>query len=192
MSSIQTISSEPLRRHRLTVDNYYKMGKAGVFKEKDRVELIEGEIIDMIPIGSNHAYTINKILNHFLMKQLSNDAIVRIQDPLRLDQYNEPEPDLTLVTNKNYFTRHPGPEDTLLVVEVSDSSLNYDIDIKVPLYARHAIPEVWVIDLNDRLIQVFQQPQDGIFQQKNTFKSGAITPVQVSSFILNIDELWND
>lgn len=192
MASIQPMPLEPLRRHRLTVENYYKIGEAGVFKEKDRVELIEGEIIDRVPIGSNHAYTINKILNHFLMKQLSNDTIVRIQDPLHLDQYNEPEPDLTLVTNKNYSAHHPGPEDTLLVTEVSDSSLNYDIDIKVPLYARHAIPEVWVVDLNDRIIQVFQQPKDGIFQQKNTFKSGAITPVQVSSFILKIDELWND
>lgn len=189
-SAQQTLSSETLRRHRLTVEDYYKMGEAGIFTEKDRVELIEGEIIDMVPIGSQHAYTINKILNHFLMKQLFGDVIVRIQDPLRLDQYNEPEPDIALVTNKDYSNHHPGPADTLLVIEVADSSLSYDIDIKTPLYARHHIPEVWVINLMDKKIHIFSDPANGAYQNTHEITTGKLSPTRVDSFVLDLEELW--
>lgn len=192
MSLVQPVLSDPLRRHRLTVEDYYKMAEAGIFKEKDRVELIEGEIIDMVPIGSNHAYTINKILNHFLIKQISSDILVRIQDPLRLDQYNEPEPDLALVANKNYSDHHPGPTETLLVMEVADSSLNYDLEIKIPLYARHNIPEAWVLDLIDKKVHVFENLNNGTYQNHKEASSGKLTPVQMKSFVLDLEELWNN
>lgn len=190
MSSAQAMSTEPLRRHRLSVEDYYKMGEVGIFNEKDRVELIEGEIIDMVPIGSNHAYTINKIVNLFLLKQLESNILVRIQDPLRLDQYSEPEPDIALVNNKNYSAHHPGPEDTLLAIEVADSSLSYDIEIKTPLYARYNIPEVWVINLTDAKIYVFDGPKNGSYQNQKEISSGKLTPVKIKSFVLNLDELW--
>jgi len=190
MSSIQPTSPDTLRRHRLSVEDYYKMGEAGILKEKDRVELIEGEIIDMVPIGSNHAYTINKILNHFLMKQLTDDIIVRIQDPLRLDQYNEPEPDITLVTDQNYSDRHPGPADTLLIIEVADSSLAYDINIKIPLYSRHNIPEAWVVNLVDKKIHVFSTPTHGTYQNAREVTAGKLSPTRITSFCLDLEELW--
>ncbi len=189
MSPVQAMSSEPLRRHRLTVEDYYKMGEVGIINEKDRVELIEGEIIDMVPIGSNHAYTINKILNLFLMKQLSGDIIVRIQDPLLLDEYNEPEPDIALVVNQNYYSRHPGPAETLLIIEVADSSLAYDLDIKTPLYARHDIPEVWVINLTDKKVHVFDHPGNGAYQNQKELNSGKLTPGNIKSLELDLEEL---
>lgn len=187
----QAISSDPLRRHRLTADDYYKMGNAGIFTENDRVELIEGEIIDMVPIGSQHAYLLNK-LNRIFSKQILETTLVRIQDPLRLNHHNEPEPDLVIVTNKNYSSHHPGPEDTLLVIEVADSSLAYDLEIKTSLYARHNIPEVWVINLNDKKIHTFQKPHDGTYQQQSTCDTGTISPIQVSDLVLDIDELWSN
>lgn len=191
MSSVQPVSSKLLRRHRLTVEDYYKIGEAGVFKEKDRVELIEGEIIDMVPIGSKHAYALNK-LNRIITKLAPEEILVRIQDPLRLDQYNEPEPDLALVSNKNYSTHHPGPSDTLLVIEIADSSLAYDMDIKTPLYARHNIPEVWIINLIDHKLHVFRKPLDGKYQQAKEIESGNISPEQATDFILDISSLWNE
>jgi Uma2 family endonuclease len=189
MSSIQPIRPDLLRRHRLTVDDYYKMGEAGIFKDKDRVELIEGEIIDMVPIGSQHAYILNK-LNRIFSKQITDEILIRLQDPLRLDQYNEPEPDLALVANKNYSAHHPGPTDTLLVIEVADSSLAYDIDIKTPLYARHGIPEIWVVNLIDKKIHVFDNPTNGMYQNTKEITAGRLSPAHVASFILDLEELW--
>ena len=115
MSRVQSIPAEYLRRHRITAEDYYKIGDAGIFTESDRVELIEGEIIDMAPIGSQHAYLLDK-LNRIFTKQSPENSLVRIQNPLSLDNYNEPEPDLALVTNKDYSTHHPSPIDTLLVI----------------------------------------------------------------------------
>jgi len=185
----QAISPDPLRRHRLTVDDYYKMGDAGIFTEKDRVELIEGEIIDMVPIGSNHAYTIDKMA-YIIHKQIRNKTLLRIQNPLHLDQYNEPEPDLALVTKTNYSSHHPGPEDTLLVIEIADSSLTYDLTIKTPLYAQHNIPEVWIIDLNEKMVHTFQQPSNGTYQQQSGHNTGKLSPSQVSDLTLDISDLW--
>lgn len=191
MPFLQAISSESLRRHRLTVDDYYKMGAAGIFRENDRVELIEGEIIDMVPIGSNHAYTIDK-LAYTIHKHISENTLLRIQNPLHLDQNNEPEPDLVLVTNKNYFSRHPGSEETLLIIEVADSSLAYDLEIKIPLYAQYNIPEVWIVNLNDCKIHVFQQPQNDAYKSMEEVQSGTLTPTQVQSFVLRTDDIWSD
>lgn len=187
----QAISSQTLRRHRLTVDDYYKMGAAGIFTEKDRVELIDGEIIDMAPIGAQHAYLLNR-LNRIFSKQISDTALIRIQDPIHLNHHNEPEPDLVLVANKNYSTHHPGPKETLLVIEIADSSLAYDLEIKTPLYAKHNIPEVWIIDLGSKFIHTYQQPKDGTYQQHNSCDKGHLSPSLVSDLVLNIDDLWSD
>jgi len=190
MLSSQARSSQSPRRHWLTVDDYYKMGEAGIFTENDHVELIEGEIIDMVPIGSQHAYLLNK-LNRIFSKQIAETTLIRIQDPIRLDQHNEPEPDLALVTNKNYSSHHPGPEEILLIIEVADSSLTYDLTIKTPLYAQHNIPEVWIVNLNNSKVHVFQQPQNNIYQNEKEIQSGTLTPTQAQSFTLKIDDLWN-
>ena len=186
----QTMSSESFRRHRLTTDDYYKMGEAGIFRENDRIELIEGDIIDKAPIGSRHAYTVDK-LAYIIQGQISDKILLRIQNPLRLNQHNEPEPDLALVTNKNYSSHHPDSKETLLIIEVADTSLVYDLEIKTALYAQHNVPETWVINLNDKKIHTFRQPHNGTYQQQNACDIGTITPTQVSDLVFDIDKLWS-
>ncbi len=190
MSRVRSNPVEYRRRHRITAEDYYKMGEVGIFTENDRVELIEGEIIDMTPIGSQHAYLLDK-LNRVFTKQAPENTLVRIQNPLRLDNYNEPEPDLALVTNKDYATHHPSPIDTLLVVEIADSSITYDTKVKTPLYSQHNIPEVWLINVSDHIVQIFQQPENGDYQLSDNHQSGNLSPSRSSSIVLDLDTLWN-
>ena len=141
--------------HRFTVEEYHRLGEAGIFSEDDRVELIEGEIIDMAPIGTKHAECVSRLTRLFVR---GVEARVRVQDPILLGSGNEPQPDIAIVRNRSYATAHPGPEDVLLLIEVADTSLAYDRSTKIPLYARHGIPEVWLVDLAGRAVEVFRQP----------------------------------
>lgn len=163
---MHAIADPPLARHRLSVDDYYRMSGAGILGEDDRVELIEGEIIDMAPIGSPHAASV-KQLARALMAAVGDGAIVSVQDPIRLDIFSEPQPDLALLRPREdfYAGGHPGAADTLLVIEVAESSLDYDLRVKVPLYARHGVPEVWVLDLGARALHVHRQPAAGSYTQ---------------------------
>lgn len=149
-----------LQRHRLSVADYYRMAEAGILGEDDRCELIEGEIIDMAPIGSRHASTVKRLLRHF-ERTVGNSAIVSIQDPIRLDARNEPQPDLALLRHRDDFYQqaHPTPGDVLLIVEVADASLRYDREVKLPLYARFGIPEVWIVDLQSSRVEIFRGPK---------------------------------
>ena len=144
-------------RHRLTVADYERMAAAGILRRDDRVELIDGEIIDMSPIGVWHAALVN-VFTRYLHRQLGTTILVNCQNPLRLDDKNEPEPDLAILRPRSdsYATAHPGAGDTLAVIEVADTRLAYDLDVKVPLYARHGIPEVWVIEAATRRTHVFR------------------------------------
>jgi Uma2 family endonuclease len=146
-----------LQRHRLTVDEYYRMGRAGVFAPDARVELIEGEVIDMAPIGTRHASAVKR-LNALLSTAARGLAIVAVQDPLRLSDSSEPEPDLMLLRPRAdfYAQAHPGPADVLLLIEVSDSSVAYDRGIKLDLYARHGVTEVWIVDLDNKTVHFFR------------------------------------
>lgn len=163
---MHAIADPPLARHRLSIDDYYRMSGAGILGEDDRVELIEGEIIDMAPIGSTHAATVKR-LARALMSAVGDDAIVSVQDPIRLDRHSEPQPDLALLRPREdfYASGHPGSADTLLVIEVAESSLEYDLRVKVPLYASHGVPEVWVLDLAGRALHVYRQPAAGAYAQ---------------------------
>lgn len=147
-------------RHRLTVADHYRMAEAGILGRRARVELIDGEIIDMLPIGVLHAAVVNVLARH-VAQCLGDATFVSIQNPLRLDDENEPEPDLLMLRPRSdcYCMAHPGAADTLVVIEVSDMSLAYDFDVKVPLYARHGVPEVWVIDVATRRTHVFRAPE---------------------------------
>ena len=149
-----------LTRHRLNVDDYHRMAEAGILGEDDRVELIDGDLIDMAPIGQDHAATVNG-LNHLLVMACGDRAIVSVQNPARLDRFSEPQPDVTLFRPRadNYRTgARPGPADVLLLVEVADSSLRYDRAVKLPLYARAGIGEVWIVDLRRRVVDVHRTP----------------------------------
>ena len=135
------------------------MGETGILGPRERVELIDGEIIDMSPIGVLHAAIVARLASHF-SQRLGAMAVVWCQNPLRLDDISEPEPDLAILRPRAdfYMTAHPGAADVLLVIEVADTSLAYDLGTKVPLYARHGIPEVWVIDAATRHTRVFRRP----------------------------------
>ncbi len=134
--------------HRLSVADYHHMGEVGILGPELRTELIEGEIIEMTPIGPTHGGTVN-LLGSILLNAVRNEVIVSIQNPIRLDDYSEPQPDLAVLRRKADFYRsaHPGPADILLIIEVADTTLRYDRDVKLPLYARAGIPEAWLVDL---------------------------------------------
>jgi len=146
-------------RRRFTVHDYQQMGQAGVLTEDDRVELIDGEIIQMSPIGPPHTGTVARFTKRFV-ERFGDVALVFVQNPIRLGEHDEPQPDLALLRPRPdfYTTAHPTPADIFLVVEVADTSLEYDRRTKLPLYARHNIPEVWVVDLNANRILVSRDP----------------------------------
>src|SRR5712691_7513791 len=154
-------------RHRLlTVDDYHKMAEAGILGEDDRVELIDGELIEMAPIGSNHAGEVMS-LNMLLSAAVAGRAIISPQNPVRLSVHSEPQPDLTVLRFRDdfYRTSHPQPEDVLLLIEVADTTIRYDREIKIPLYARAGIPEVWLIDLQQERVEIYLQPSSDGYRQ---------------------------
>ena len=142
-----------------TVTEYYQMAEAGIFSEDDRVELIKGEVVEMAPIGSRHAAHVKR-LNRLLSQLMGERALVSVQDPIRLSQYSEPQPDLALLQPRTdfYMRAHPEPEDVLLAVEVAEISATYDREVKVPLYAQAGILEVWLVDLAEARIEVYRKP----------------------------------
>jgi Uma2 family endonuclease len=178
--------SVQIAKHSFTVAEYERMGEAGILSEDDRVELIEGEIIEMSPIGERHAACVDALAE--LLKELLGRSVnVRIQNPIRLDDYSEPQPDIALLKRRDDFYRHahPRPADVLLVVEVSDSTLEYDRQIKLPLYARAGVPEVWIVNLVDDVIETYAQPSGdsyraaGRFARAETVKSSAVESLRV-------------
>ena len=152
------------RRHRLTVADYYRMGEAGILAPDARVELIDGEIIDMPPIGSPHAGSVNHLVK-LLAQAVGDHAVLLVQNPVVLGDHSSPQPDLALARPRAdfYASGHPQPGDLMLVVEVADTSLRFDRDDKIPLYARHGIPEVWLVDLKARRLVRYRNPQQGAY-----------------------------
>lgn len=146
-------------RHRFTVAEYHRMGEAGILGEDERVELIDGEIVDMTPIGRRHQACVDR-RNDLLVSSLRGRAIVRVQGSLRLDEHSEPQPDLVLLRYRPdyYATSDAGPADTLLVIEVAETSARYDRRVKVPLYARAGIPEVWLVDVDAGRVATYREP----------------------------------
>ena len=162
--SMSHTPAEGPRRHRLTVADYYRMGEIGIFAPDARVELIDGEIIDMPPIGSPHAGKVN-LLVKLLAQAVRDQAVLLVQNPVVLGDHSSPQPDLALARPQAdfYASRHPQAGDLLLVIEVADSSLRFDRDDKVPLYARHGIPEVWLVDLKAKRLVRYRNPQQGVY-----------------------------
>jgi Uma2 family endonuclease len=180
-----------LTRRRFTVDEYYAMARAGILSADDRVELLDGEIVEMPPIGPGHAYSVDGI-NELLMRRFGDRARVRIQNPIRLNQYNEPEPDFALVRRREdlYRNGHPTPEDVFLVIEVADTTLAIDRRVKTLLYARAALPEVWIIDLQHDLVLVHRDPGPDGYRLVTTARRG--DQLQMLAFpneIITVDEL---
>jgi Uma2 family endonuclease len=146
-------------QHRFSVKEYYRMAETGVLRPDARVELLDGRIIDMSPIGPFHG-GVTKRLNQFFTKLSNGRWIVSVQDPVHLDEYSEPQPDLMLLkpATDDYTSRHPVPEDVLLLIEVADSSLNLDREEKLPAYGHAGISEVWILNLPAKTIEVYREP----------------------------------
>jgi Uma2 family endonuclease len=155
---------EEVIRKRFTVDEYYRMAEVGILNEDSRVELIEGEIIQMPPIGNRHLACVNRA-NELFVSAFAGKAIVSPQNPVRLSDINEPQPDLVLLKLRTdyYVEKRIWSEDALLLVEVSDTTLRYDRHVKLPLYAKSGVPEVWIEDLQKQLLLVYRNPVDRMY-----------------------------
>ncbi len=174
-------------RHRVTVADYYKMAEAGILGEDNRVELIDGEIVDMAPIGSKHAFVVSSLAQFFTLAA-RNQYLVSVQNPLRLDNRSEPQPDIALLKPGNYMDNLPGASDVLLIVEVAHSSINFDRGVKLDLYARHGIPEVWLLDLMGGELLVCRKPADG--QYRTLFKplaSESVSPLLATEVVWTLE-----
>ena len=150
------------------------MGEAGILHEDDPIELINGEIIEMSPIGTLHFSCVNRL--NRLLNKLLEDEVVSVQNPVQLNNMTEPEPDITVLKNREdeYKKALPKGEDVLLLIEVADSTLRYDQKVKLPLYAQSMIPEVWIVNLSKDKVSVYTEPKDGEYQSKQTFEEEAV------------------
>jgi Uma2 family endonuclease len=160
-------------RKQFTVGDYARMHAAGILHEDDRVELIAGEVRQMSPIGALHA-AIVKRLNTQLSQLLGSSMLLSVQDPIQLDDYTEPQPDLAILQYRaDYYAHaHPVADDIFLVIEVADSSVAYDREEKLPRYAAANIAEAWLIDLTTHQIEQYAQPRDGVYRRKQIITRG--------------------
>ena len=149
----------------MTLDDYHRLGEAGILGEDDRVELLEGQLVDMSPIGPRHALAVDA-LTELLLTAVAGRASVRVQNPIALDAESEPQPDIALVRRpwRGYPNAHPGPEDIVLLIEVADTSLETDRGAKLELYAKAAIPEFWIVDLTRDGVLVYRNPGSGRYE----------------------------
>ena len=178
-------------RRRFDVDAYYRMAEAGVLGDARRVELIDGEIIDMAAIGSPHAAITNRLIRAFAGAVSGGSALMSVQSPLRLDMYNEPQPDLMLLRPRadDYRTSHPGAADVLLLAEGSETSLAYDRGVKLPLYARFRVPEIWIVDLVGGAVGVYREPKDGAYASRERLAAGPLAPALVPGVTIDVAAL---
>jgi Uma2 family endonuclease len=160
-------------RRRFTVNDYHRMGEAGILSSRDRVELIDGEIVTMMAIGPRHGASVDRA-NRALTTTVGTSAIVRVQGSVRLDLFNEPEPDIVLLRPRAdfYASAHPGPADILLIIEVAESSIDYDRDVKTRVYAMAGVPEYWLVDLNEDVVRVHSEPSNGIYRSAASYQRG--------------------
>jgi Uma2 family endonuclease len=180
-----------LKRRRFTVDDYYRMAEVGILTEDDRVELLDGEIVEMSPIGSDHAGHVKRLTALFTSR-LGARVVVGVQDPVRLSRHSEPQPDIALLRPRaDFYARaHPLPADVLLLIEVADTSVETDRRIKMPLYARAGIGEVWLVDLTTERVEVYREPVDDGYRKIRTLARGqALGPLAFPDLALRVDDL---
>jgi Uma2 family endonuclease len=191
MSATIAEDRQALVRRRLTVEDFHRLAEVGILAEDERVELIDGELIEMPPIGPKHADIVNYITRIFA-RHLSEDKLVTIQNPVYLDRYGEVYPDAVIVRNRRYFDAHPRPNDVLLIIEVSDSTLGYDRDTKVPCYAAHGISEVWIINVPERCVEIYRQPrpEEHCYEGVQRVEHGTLAAQEIPEVRLVLSELF--
>ncbi len=157
---------------KFTVDEYHTMIQSGILHEDDRVELLEGEIVEMSPIGKSHAACVDNLAELFIVS-LSGTARIRIQNPLVLDAFSEPQPDIMILKYRKdaYRNALPRPDDVFLLVEVGETSADRDRQLKLPLYARAGIREVWLIDLVNEVVERYLEPKGDTYQRVEKYAS---------------------
>jgi Uma2 family endonuclease len=176
-------------KKRFTADEYHRMAHAGILRDRERVELMDGEIVVMTPIGSRHAACVASA-NRALINAVGDTAIVQPQGSVRLDLYYEPEPDLVLLGPRTdfYASRHRSPGDVLLIIEIADSSIAYDRDVKAPIYAMAGIAEYWIADLNANVLWHYSAPDRGAYQRVEEHPRGqSIAPLQLPTCVVPVD-----
>lgn len=186
---MNVLQPQPVRL-RFTVDDYYKMIELGMLKDYERAEIIEGELIKKTTVGDRHAAVVN-FLTRFFVKNVSDDVLVSVQNPVRLTAYDEPKPDLTLADLRKFDgKRHPRPNEIILLVEVSDSTVKYDRDKKLPLYAEAEIPEVWLVNLANEIVEVHTKPAVGLYQSVKIFRRGETVQSEAApNLSLSVDSI---
>ena len=178
-------------RRLLSVEEYYQLGRAGVLSEDDRVELIEGEMIEMAPIGGPHIYLVN-MLNRVFAAQLGAQGIVSVQNPIVLPPRNAPQPDLAILAPSSIASKEvPRAQDVLLLIEVAHTTTHYDRDVKIPIYARHGIAEVWLFEVEVQRLSIYLEPGTRGYQRLlNPEKREIISPSLLPGVKINLADLW--
>jgi len=178
------------RRH-FSVSEYDRMAETGILSEDDRVELIEGEIIETSPIGSRHAACVRR-LDALFNERLGGAAQVSAQNPVLLDDYSQPEPDVALLKPRSdfYSKEHPAARDVLLIVEVADTSVEYDRQVKAPLYARAGVVEMWLVNLHADVLEVYTRPENGTYRDRKEFARGdSISLTGIPGLTVGVEEI---
>nr|WP_245817272.1 Uma2 family endonuclease [Hydrococcus rivularis] len=182
-----------LLTRKFTVEQYHKMAEVGILTEEDRVELIKGEIVEMSPIGLKHAATVNR-LNQLFYRKLGDRVLISVQNPIQLTNNSEPQPDLSLLKPRAdfYETKTPEANDIFLIVEVADTTIIYDRDIKIPLYAENGISEVWLIDVNNQSLTIYRQPTPQGYQAIQTLDGNQnLSLLAFPEITINFSEILN-
>lgn len=178
-------------KHLTNINEWRRLGEANIFPPESRLELINGEILEMAPIGFNHSGHLNR-LNSLLTRLIPDDVISSVQNPLQLGDLSEPEPDFMLLKpNADFYSsRHPNANDVLLLIEVADSSLTFDQNQKLRLYALHGIPEYWLLNLNDECLEVYRKPNGEVYAEKTTLRAGdTITLSQLNEISIRMADI---
>ena len=178
--------------HRFDIETYHRLISDGILREDDRVELIEGRVVDMTPIGSRHSAVVNR-LNNLLTRKVQGRAIVSVQNPVQLlQEQSEPEPDITLLKFREdfYSSDLPKGEDVLLVIEVADTSLDYDREAKIPLYAQAKIQEIWLVNLLENCIEIYSSPSSSGYEFRRTVREDqTVSPKDFSDISLTANQI---
>ena len=180
-----------LTRRRFSVDDYHRMAEAGILTRRDRVELIDGDVVEMTPIGGPHARCV-MYLNEVFVLRLEGRAIVSPQNSLRLSHWSEPEPDIALLRPPlaKYGKAIPATADALLVVEVADTSQYRDRVVKLPRYAAAGVPETWIVDLEAGVVEVYREPSSEGYREQRRFERGAdVAPAAFPDVVLEVADI---
>lgn len=179
----------PIPRRKFTVEQYHQMAQIGILAPNERVELIEGEIIEMAAIGPRHAMCVDRLVQLFIEK-LGRTVHVRAQNPIRLSNITEPQPDITLAKRADYSTHHPTGDDVFLAIEVSDSTLEKDRTLKQKIYANASIPEFWIVNLPDDVIEIYRNPAGDIYADVQIVpREGTLSPHLLLALVLSAEEI---